>query len=276
MAKKKNLTPKFQVWVDARRKFRLSHGHIQMARELGMNPKKFGKLANHDQEPWKAPLPIFIEDLYFKRFRKDRPETILSIEDIAKEKKRKQLERKQRKLERREQELAEDPSRRNAPRIAQSSTSDRGTLDPDVRRDDPVTAREIEDLREAVGWERFENKYDRILPNSYTHFTVREIGKLIAFVNVISDGIGNAFLVDLIVDPEYQRQGLGRTLVKRAVADLTADGIKSIEVVFDPKHRGLYRKCGFHIVRAGIIDNEPGGEAKDEGRTEFGCSRDPF
>jgi len=30
-----------------------------MARELGMNPKKFGGLANHDQESWKSPLPQF-------------------------------------------------------------------------------------------------------------------------------------------------------------------------------------------------------------------------
>ena len=31
-----------------------------MARELGLNPKKFGGLANHRQEPWKLPLPEFI------------------------------------------------------------------------------------------------------------------------------------------------------------------------------------------------------------------------
>jgi hypothetical protein len=29
-----------------------------------------------------------------------------------------------------------------------------------IKRDEPVTAREIEDLREAVGWERLENKYE--------------------------------------------------------------------------------------------------------------------
>jgi hypothetical protein len=29
-----------------------------------MNPEKLGELANHDHEPWKAPLPQFIEHLY--------------------------------------------------------------------------------------------------------------------------------------------------------------------------------------------------------------------
>ena len=102
MAKQKQLSPKYQVWVNARKKHKLSHAHIQMARELGMNPKKFGKLDNHKQEPWKAPLPIFIEDLYFKRFGKDRPENLRSIEQMVKDKKKKQLDRKQRKLKTKE------------------------------------------------------------------------------------------------------------------------------------------------------------------------------
>jgi len=66
-----------------------------MARELGMNPKKLGKIDNHRQEPWKAPLPIFIEDLYFKRFGKERPDVVLSIEEMA----RKQEEKKAAKRE---------------------------------------------------------------------------------------------------------------------------------------------------------------------------------
>ena len=82
----KNLPPKFQVWVDARKKFRLSHAHIQMARELGLNPKKLGSIANHDQEKWKIPLPQFIEALYFKRFGQERPESVVSIEDLLKRK----------------------------------------------------------------------------------------------------------------------------------------------------------------------------------------------
>ena len=75
------LLDKLQAWVDARKRFHLSHAQIQMARELGMNPKKLGKLANHKQEPWKAPLPEFIEHLYFKRFGRRRPEVVISIEE---------------------------------------------------------------------------------------------------------------------------------------------------------------------------------------------------
>jgi hypothetical protein len=85
MAKKMKIPEKLQVWIDARKKYHLSHAHIQMARELELNPRKLGKIANHRQEPWKAPLPVFIEDIYFKRFKKRRPDNIKSIEKILKD-----------------------------------------------------------------------------------------------------------------------------------------------------------------------------------------------
>lgn len=85
---------KFQIWIDARKRFHLSDAHIQMARELGLNPKKLGKLDNHDQEPWKAPLPVFIEKIYFKRFGKNRPDQVKSIELFVRDQARKKAERK--------------------------------------------------------------------------------------------------------------------------------------------------------------------------------------
>jgi hypothetical protein len=56
------------AWEVARRRYRLSERHVAMARELGLNPRKLGSLDNHRQEPWKAPLRQFIEELHAKRF----------------------------------------------------------------------------------------------------------------------------------------------------------------------------------------------------------------
>ena len=78
---KKRLSQNIQDWVEARKRFQLSHAQVQMARELGMNPTKLGRLDNHYQEPWKAPLPQFIEHLYEKRFGRERPEVVMSVEE---------------------------------------------------------------------------------------------------------------------------------------------------------------------------------------------------
>lgn len=76
-----NRTPnKFQVWIEAKKKYHLTDTQIQMARELDLNPKKFGGLANNRQEPWKKPLPEFIEELYLKRFGKTQPDTIKKLD----------------------------------------------------------------------------------------------------------------------------------------------------------------------------------------------------
>ena len=84
MAKKQAPIPiSLRPWIEARQRFRLSHAHVQMARELGLNPKKFGKLANHHQEPWKRPLPDFIAALYVKRFGKPIPVVVKTIEEIT-------------------------------------------------------------------------------------------------------------------------------------------------------------------------------------------------
>jgi hypothetical protein len=55
-----------------------------MVRELGLNPDKLGKLNNHNQEPWKAPLKDFVEEIYFKQFlKKTEPDIIKPIEQIV-------------------------------------------------------------------------------------------------------------------------------------------------------------------------------------------------
>ncbi len=73
--------PKVQAWIDARRRHHLSHAQVQMARELGMNPAKLGKIDNHDQEPWKVPLPQFIAERYQRRFGRTTPEIVRSLEE---------------------------------------------------------------------------------------------------------------------------------------------------------------------------------------------------
>ncbi len=93
----KKIPRELQPWIEAKKRHRLSQTHIQMARELGMNPKSFGKLDNHKQERWKAPLPQFIEHLYLKRFGKEAPDIVLSFEQLNKLKNQKKTEKKAKK-----------------------------------------------------------------------------------------------------------------------------------------------------------------------------------
>jgi hypothetical protein len=97
MSNKKSLHPKIQMWIDARILHHLSHAHVQMARELGLNPKKLGKMDNDDQEPWKMPRAQYIEHLYFKHFRKEQPDVVLPIEEKIRSQKEKKANKRQAK-----------------------------------------------------------------------------------------------------------------------------------------------------------------------------------
>ena len=105
----KQVPPKLQPWFEARQRFKLTNAEVQMARELGMNPKKFGQFANEWQEPWKVPLREFISNCYRKSFGRNQPEHVLSLEEVvAKEQVRR--EEKQRKKQAIANEIPRRPS----------------------------------------------------------------------------------------------------------------------------------------------------------------------
>ena len=59
-----------EEWNEVKKRYHLSDRQVAMAREMGMNPRKFGKIMPNRSEPWKAPIGEFIECLYLKRFGK--------------------------------------------------------------------------------------------------------------------------------------------------------------------------------------------------------------
>ena len=92
------LPEKLQAWVDARKKHQLSHMHIQMARELGLNPKNFDRIDNHKEQPWKEALPNFIVTLYHKQISEVDPTDVKSIEQLFKAQQEKKQQKKNAKL----------------------------------------------------------------------------------------------------------------------------------------------------------------------------------
>lgn len=57
-----------EAWRNAKKICRLSRRQVEMARALGMNPKKLPGLRPSPQQRWKLPVGEFIEACYWKRF----------------------------------------------------------------------------------------------------------------------------------------------------------------------------------------------------------------
>jgi hypothetical protein len=58
-------------WTTAKKICRLTARQVEMARALGMNPRKLPGLRPSPQERWKLPVGEFIEERYRKRFGGD-------------------------------------------------------------------------------------------------------------------------------------------------------------------------------------------------------------
>jgi GNAT superfamily N-acetyltransferase len=116
-----------------------------------------------------------------------------------------------------------------------------------------VTAAAICDLRAAVGWDRLDDDYPAALSGYWaTLGGFDSAGALVAWCAILSDGVRHAVLLDVIVRPDRQGQGVGRELVARAVDHCLARGISIIHVDFVPEREAFYERCGFRIGLGGI------------------------
>jgi GNAT superfamily N-acetyltransferase len=79
-------------------------------------------------------------------------------------------------------------------------------------------------------------------------------GRLVGFVQVCWDGGEHAFLLDTVVDPQWQHRGIGADLVAAAAAGARAAGCQWLHVDFEPHLAGFYlRHCGFRGTSAGLM-----------------------
>lgn len=104
-------------------------------------------------------------------------------------------------------------------------------------------------LFESTGWNEeyrlnSEQLYKSML-NSYFMVSAFDNDLLVGFARVISDGILHALIADMIVLPEYQGMGIGRSILKKVCDKCQADGIKDIQLFAARGKAGFYENCGF-------------------------------
>jgi len=128
------------------------------------------------------------------------------------------------------------------------------------------TPTELCDLHEAVGWRRPEDDYpDAFSGYSLTVSAHGDDGRLVGWTAVVSDNVRHAFLVDVMVRPDFQRHRIGTTLVGQAIAAMSERGVTLVHVDFAPKHMAFYKACGFKMGGGGWIES---GASKPRYRTQ--------
>lgn len=130
-----------------------------------------------------------------------------------------------------------------------------------------VRADELERLCEKVGWPpRPIHKVEAALKNSFLVATLfvrisrpsangsppTHTERLIGMARATSDHVFNATIWDVLVDPEYQGQGLGKAMVEHLVRSLLRRNIQNITLFADATVVDFYNQLGFAADPEGI------------------------
>lgn len=105
------------------------------------------------------------------------------------------------------------------------------------------------DLFQTTGWND-EYKFTQLdlenaIKNSWYSNSIYDSDKLIGFGRVITDGVHHAFIVDLIIHPDYQNQGFGSKLLDKLVTKCNNSKIKDIQLFAAKDKFEFYEKFGF-------------------------------
>lgn len=112
---------------------------------------------------------------------------------------------------------------------------------------------ELADLFTSVGWVTYSANYPERLvdamKNSNTVFSAYDGANLVGLISAIDDGM-HVFIVYLLVKPEYQHKGVGKTLLSKVL-----DCYKNHKVILttDEETVGYYNKFGFELDSVGLV-----------------------
>lgn len=61
---------KDRLWAEAKKKCRINKETVRMAKEMGLNPKSLIKNIPSKNQKWKAPVDVWIQEMYQERMDK--------------------------------------------------------------------------------------------------------------------------------------------------------------------------------------------------------------
>ena len=120
-----------------------------------------------------------------------------------------------------------------------------------ITKETSVSIDDVLHLYQAVGWTNYTNQpqmLEQSLSHSLATYLARDGEKIVGVVRLIGDGFSSVFVQDLIVLPSYQRQGIGSTLMKKALGDFKDAYQVQLATDQTEKTLGFYRSLGFETL----------------------------
>lgn len=110
------------------------------------------------------------------------------------------------------------------------------------------TLSEYTKLRDSVGWWETEEKAtETALKNSLFSLVAIENSEVVGIGRIVGDGGLYFYIQDLIVHPEYQNKGLGKTLINELLHYIKANAKQGafVGLMAAKGHKKYYEQFGF-------------------------------
>lgn len=127
----------------------------------------------------------------------------------------------------------------------------------EIRLVNPQEGEMIADLYQAGGW--WEGVPDAaglraLIAGSFAFVVAidRTAGKVIGMGRVISDGVSDAYIQDLIVLPDYRGRGIGTMILSTLLECCKAADVTWIALVAEPGTEEFYTTLGFRKMEGHI------------------------
>ncbi len=105
----------------------------------------------------------------------------------------------------------------------------------------------------------------RAFEASYAMVFVFDAEKLIGMARALCDGQYQAAIYDVVLLPEYQGRGIGKSMMKLIHDQLPVENVILYAV---PDKVGFYEKCGFRKLRTGMAMLNPEASNPERGIVE--------
>uniref|UniRef100_UPI004055E6BE GNAT family N-acetyltransferase n=1 Tax=Acetatifactor sp. TaxID=1872090 RepID=UPI004055E6BE len=131
--------------------------------------------------------------------------------------------------------------------------------------DNVLTAEDFVRLKVATGfWERPLEQVEKALKNGLFNVSAICDGKVIGMGRLVGDGAMYWYLQEIIVLPEYQGKGIGKSIVNRLIDHIKISAIPGTQVSVGltavKGKEPFYEKLGFTLTSSGMYQGIEIGE----------------
>ena len=120
-----------------------------------------------------------------------------------------------------------------------------------IKKQEFVKLEDVLHLYQAVGWTNYTHQpemLEQALSHSLAIYVALDGDAVVGLIRLVGDGFSSIFVQDLIVLPSYQRQGIGRSLMKEALEDYKDAYQVQLVTEQTEKNVGFYRSLGFEAL----------------------------